>query len=523
MTYGAVMEIRTNAQDTQDYLTDESNIHHASPENVQAVYFPENEDDVIGILKEASISNTRVTISGAGTGITGSRVPIHGGIIISMERMLQLPSRENFETLEFQAMAGKANLLLNREDGRLLVPSGLTLIDIDNGLPYDLFHPTDPTERTAQIGGNVATNASGARGFFYGSTRDRIKGLRMILASGDIIHAKRGECLADENGIINFMTQSGQSHKVRIPTYQMPGVKNAAGLFCQPHMDLIDLLIGSEGLFGIFTEIELMVEEVPGQMIADIAFFDDMEAGMGLVDDLRPLKDRGILSLEFFNDTALDFIREEFPAIEDNALSAIFLELSSQDPELPEILATLLKKHGSLRDWYAGNRLDNLELKEFRHALPDKLNAYLKQHDSYKMGTDFAVPPKAFREMMAHYQAIGEEFKTQHPREGVHYTMLGHIGDHHVHFNFIAQTPEERVTASSLYLKLARKAIELGGTISAEHGVGKKTVIVDGVETPYLELMYGKTGLKEIAEVKKVFDPDLLLNIGNMVPFEYYD
>ncbi len=517
------MEIRTNARDTQNYLTDESNIHHAPPENIRAVYFPENEDDIIGILKEAGSSNSRVTISGAGTGITGSRVPMHGGIVISMERMLRLPQRENFERLEFQAMAGKASMLLNRKNMRLVVPPGLTLIDLANGLPHDLFHPTDPTERTAQIGGNAATNASGARGFFYGPTRSRVKGLRMILANGDIIHVKRGEYHADGQGMIGFTTNSGQVHQIRIPSYRMPDVKNAAGLFARPGMDLIDLLIGSEGLFGIFSEIELKVEEVPGQIIADIAFFDNVEKAMELVDDLRPLKGRGILSLEFFNTTALDFIREEFPAIGEDAGSAVFIEMSSKDPRLNEILADLLEKHGSLRDWYAGNRQDNLEFKEFRHALPDKLNAYLKQHDSYKMGTDFAVPPEAFREMMAYYQKIGEEFRNQHPREGVHYTMMGHIGDFHVHFNFIAQTPEEKATARILYVKLARKAIELEGTISAEHGVGKKTVMVDGEEIPYLELMYGKTGLMEIAEVKKAFDPDHLLNIGNMVPLKYYE
>ncbi len=505
-----------------DYLTDEANIHHAPADSVSAVYFPKNEEDIIQIMKDASSSKTRISTSGAGTGITGSRVPLHGGIVISMERMIQFRPREGYDLIEFQAMAGNASLLLSNDRKTAIVPPGLTLIDLDNGLPYDLFHPPDPTERTSQIGGNVATNASGARGFYYGSTRNRITGLRMILASGEVIRIRRGEYLADNEGMIQFKTEAGKTLSIKIPDYEMPNVKNAAGLYSQPGMDLVDLLIGSEGLFGIFAEIEIVMEELPGQIFSDVAFFDDEKKATSLANNLRLLKARGVLSIEFFNSTALDFIREEFPAIKEGVKAAIFMELSTLDPEMTSVLSSLLKKHGSVEDWFAGNRIDNMAMKEFRHALPDKLNTYLRQHDSYKMGTDFAVPPEAFPDIMAYYHEIGERFKSQHPRDGVHYTMMGHIGDHHVHFNFITHTKEEQASAKSLYLKLAQKAIELGGTISAEHGVGKKTVLIEGREIPYLELMYGKAGLQQIAEIKKIFDPDLLLNLGNMVPIEYY-
>ncbi len=516
------MDIKREKEEILDYLTDEANIHHAPVDGVGAVYFPENEKDIIQIMQDASSSKTRISTSGAGTGITGSRVPIHGGIVISMERMIQLRPKDGYDLIEFQAMAGKASILISNNRKSAIVPPGLTLIDLDNGLPHDLFHPPDPTERTSQIGGNVATNASGARGFYYGSTRSRVTGLRMVMASGDLLQINRDEYLANEDGEIQFKTEAGNMLSIKIPDYEMPDVKNAAGLYSQPGMDLVDLLIGSEGLFGIFSEIELAMEELPGQILADIAFFDDEEQAIALADDLRLLKARGILSIEFFNSTALDFIREEFPAIKEGMKSAIFLEMSTQDKEMTSVLSSLLKKHGSQDDWFAGNRIDNMAMKEFRHALPDKLNAYLKQHGSYKMGTDFAVPPEVFVELMAYYHDIGELFQSQHPRDGVHYTMMGHIGNHHVHFNFITHTKEEQASAKALYLKLAQKAIALGGTISAEHGVGKKTVLVEGREIPYLELMYGKTGLMQIVEIKKIFDPDLLLNIGNMVPIGYF-
>ncbi|MCK5310215.1 MAG: FAD-binding oxidoreductase, partial [Thermoplasmata archaeon] len=93
-----------------------------------------------------------------------------------------------------------------------------------------------------------------------------------------------------------------------------------------------------------------------------------------------------------------------------------------------------------------------------------------------------------------------------------------------VHFNFITASDAERTVAKKLYLELARQAISLGGTISGEHGVGKKSIPVGEKNMPYLELMYGEAGLQEIARVKKALDPELRMNLGNMVPLEapYY-
>lgn len=519
-----MMDIKKEKEDIQDYLVDESNIHSAPADSVEAVYFPESEADIISILQKASSSRTPVTISGAGTGITGSRVPIHGGMVISMERMLIPGSSSDissgYKLINFKAMAGDAGMLVDQEGKRVIVPPGLTLQDISGTLPPGLFYPPDPTEQSAQIGGNVATNASGARCFHYGPTRRWVSSLRMITPDGDIISVSRGETFADQDGIIRFSSISGKEYEIKIPDYKMPHVKNAAGLYSQPGMDLLDLLIGSEGLLGVFSEIGLDLAEMPGQILSDIAFFDDETRALALVNDLRPLKDRGIISIEFFNRMSLDFIREEFPAIRKEMEAAVFVEISTLDAGMTARLADLLEAHESKEDWFARNKLDSQDLKEFRHALPDRLNSYLKQKDSYKMGTDFVVPEDGFEEMMQSYSEAGEEYRSQHPREGAHYTILGHIGDFHVHFNFITHSEEERTTAKRLYLRLARKAISLGGTISGEHGVGKKTVLVDGLETPYLELMYGKSGLEQIAGVKKVFDPQCILNIGNMAPRE---
>jgi D-lactate dehydrogenase (cytochrome) len=226
----------------------------------------------------------------------------------------------------------------------------------------------------------------------------------------------------------------------------------------------------------------------------------------------------GIMSLEYFDENSIQLARDEYPMILENVRSAVFIELISPDIDLMNELAKAQAQHGAVDDWCALTSSDIRDLKEFRHSLPDGVNAYLKRHQSYKLGTDFAVPSANFREMMETYRRTGKEFKERFPREGMHYTLFGHIGQYHVHYNFITHNSRELANAKKLYLALARKAIELGGTISAEHGVGKKTVEIDGKEKPYLELMYGPEHLNDITSLKRIFDPNKILNVGNIIP-----
>ncbi len=513
------MDVRTGPGQIRDYLSDESQLFKAEEEKVEAIYFPETEEDVISILKKANEEKKPVSVSGAGTGITGSRVPMQGGLVVSMEKFLKIRPRENTET--FQGLAGEILFTVNCDEMSATVPPGMTLSDLARALTHDLFYPPDPTEQSAQLGGTLATNASGAKSYNYGPTRDWVKAIRMVLADGEVLTLRRNRIFADENGIINLESGNGQQYSISIPKYQMPALKNAAGLYSKPGMDAVDLFIGSEGIFGVITEVEIRLASKPRSPISDIAFFDSEEKAIAFVNELRQLRE-GVLSIEFFNKTSLDFIRAEFKAIKELAAAAVFLELEDSG-ELMGQLADMLDKYEYIEDWCALNRLDMQDLKEFRHALPDNVNSYLKQHRSYKLGTDFVVPPDRFPEMMRIYRETGEKFRASHPRDGVHYVIFGHIGDSHVHFNFLSQSEAEQATAKALYAELAKKAIEFGGTISGEHGVGKKRLTVDGREIPYLELMYGKAGLQDIAGIKKVFDPNLILNVGNMLPVEYLD
>jgi D-lactate dehydrogenase (cytochrome) len=502
------------------YISDESNAINARSESVSAVYFPESEEDIVEAVKAASKENLRITISGAGTGITGSRVPLNGGIVISMEKMLQVRSRSGCREIINKGLAGPIRIYLNETENIAHVAPGISLSELAAALPGKWIYPPDPTETLAFIGGTVATNASGARCFYYGPTRNWVMGLRVVLADGEILDIRRRRCFADENGTISFTSEAGKHYKINIPNYRMPDVKNAAGLYSKKGMDLIDLFIGSEGILGIISEISIKLIAMQKEPVSIIAFFGSEKDAIGFVDTLRNMKDRGILAIEYFDRNALDFIRPEFPELKPDLGAAILLEMKSESLELLSEISGLLAQFNEVEDWCATTAPDRRNLREFRHSLPDAVNSYLKQHESYKIGTDFVVPIEQFSRMMEKYKEIGERFKSRFPRTGTHYVMFGHIGDCHVHFNFITASDAERVYAKELYAELAKTAIALGGTISGEHGVGKKTLLVEGKTVPYLELMYGKHGIAEIVRVKRELDPQWLLNVGNMVQVE---
>ncbi len=502
----------------EPYLTDESNAFKAPLGKVSEVLLPESVHDLASILSSANSSRTPCTVSGAGTGITGSRVPMQGGCVISLERLLTASVPSAWKAVPRDFPAGKATIAISPDDRRARVPPALTLDMLTEMLPDDLFYPPDPTESTAQLGGTVATNASGSRTFYYGPTRDWVSGLTVVLANGDTLTIKRGEVFANDDGILRFATESGQRYEVPIPTYSPPRTKNAAGLYASPHMDLIDLFVGCEGILGAFTEIEINLAKRPAELIADVAFFESEANALAYADDIRALREKGIIAIEYFDASSLAFMRDKEPRIKQNYDAAVLVEALGDRDDTVDALLEACERYEAVDDWSGTPD----EFKEFRHSLPDSVNTYVKQQKSYKLATDFAVPASSFGEMMQAYRQADEKFKKTFPRPGVHTVLFGHLGDFHLHFNFITRTEPEMAFCKQLYLPLARLAVALGGTISAEHGVGKKAVEIAGREVPYLELMYGREGLEQIAAIKRALDPNLILNIGNMLPESFF-
>jgi D-lactate dehydrogenase (cytochrome) len=301
----------------------------------------------------------------------------------------------------------------------------------------------------------------------------------------------------------------------------MPDVKNASGLYSAPGMDLIDLFIGSEGILGVITEIELKLVKWEGEIFSCIAFFPTEEKSTEFVKAARNLSrsHTGVydaLTIDYFGNNSLKFMRPANPGIPENAEAAVFIEqFIPEDPE--EILTAwmeLMEEHGCIQDWSGTTDPDRRKLRDFRHSLPEAVNELVRSRGMGKMGLDIAVPDDRLEDIMRIYHQSAQSI-------GVDYLFFGHIGDNNLHMNYLPKNREEMELVRKAYLETARAGIGMGGTISAEHGVGKKSFSQEGKTYPYLYLMYGEDGLKSIAGIKKILDPASILNRGNIIPEEY--
>lgn len=458
------------------YLEDSSNFREG---NADRLYIPESEEDIVDILTNCAKNGIPVTISSGGTGNAGGRIP-RGGVIMSMEclnRIVKVDKERKLATLQ----AG------------VIVDDFLKLIENDG-----LFYPPFPTERTAFIGGNVATNASGEYSFRFGATRRYVKRVRMVLTGGNVLEIERGN-IYEKGGIIDY-----GPFKVPLPSYRTPSVKCSAGYFSQEGMDGIDLLIGSEGTLGVITEVDVsLIDALPPRFIV-IIFLEDEENIPCVIKEIKKMCGDNLFSLEFFDSGSLRFLRDDFSSIPEGTC-AIYAESVSTTEEM-ERWAEIAERYNSVDTWFAGDRKNYERLIDFRHRLPENVNAYFKKIGIVKVAMDMAVPESGFSEMYALYRSIMKSEKIQS-------VLFGHIGENHLHFNLFPASDEEKLRAKELYDMCARKALSMGGTVAAEHGIGK-------IKHRYLEIMYGKEGIREMAGIKKIFDPYCILGLDNIFPAE---
>ena len=480
------MQVKTQLDDLQNYLTDASNMPGGHAEQL---FLPESEVEIAGILSEANERGIRVTVSGARTGTVGGAVPF-GGWVISLEKLNKIKS-------------------IDKENLRAVVEPGVILRDFQKAVEAEgLFYPPDPTEWSCQIGGTVATNASGARSFKYGATREFVVGLRVVLPNGKVRHLKRGEAF-DEG--------------IKIPTYKRPNVrKNVSGFFNQQPLDAIDLFIGSEGTLGVVTEVELSLLPKPEGFFSGIVFFPKNEDLLAFVDSVKSRSferrrnpvaiaagsDVDASLVEYFDANALKFISEKFPETPSGMAGAIFFEqetTSESEDELLEAWNDLLETHNADVDvsWFTTTEQDREKMRAFRHALPVSVNERVVRNKQKKIGTDMAVPDETFPGFLRFY-------KDTLDASGIDYVIFGHIGDCHLHANLLPKDDEEAERSRHLYGRFVAQAVMLGGTVSAEHGIGK-------LKSKYLYVMMGERYINEMAELKRAFDPKGILGRGNMI------
>ena len=333
------------------------------------------------------------------------------------------------------------------------------------------------------------------------------------MPDGDFLEIKRGEVFA-KDGFLEIKTESGNKIKAKVSTYELPNVrKNASGYFSANKLDAIDLFIGSEGTLGIITEIQLKLLDKPEGFFSGIVFFKEEK---DLLDFVREAKEQSLKQtsgnisatvLEYFDANSLEFIAEKFTETPENMAGAIFFEQETNE-ETEDILFEkwneLLEKHNAEieQSWFAAGEQDLEKMREFRHALPVSVNEKVVRNRQRKIGTDMAVPDENFASFLKFYEQKLNE-------SGLEYVIFGHIGDNHLHANLLPKTDEEVLKAKNLYGRFIAQAIMLGGTISAEHGIGK-------LKSKYLQVMFGERFLNEMAEIKRAFDKNGILNRGNM-------
>jgi len=520
------MQVKTQLDELQNYLIDASNMQGGFADKL---FIPETKEEISEIVKEANEKKISVTISGARTGTVGGAIPF-GGYVISLEKFDQIKEiGEDF----------------------IIVQSGVSLTEVQKAVEAKgLFYPPDPTEWSCQIGGTVATNASGARSFKYGATRKFVERLEIVLPTGDLLNLRRGECFA-KDGFIEIETANGNKIKAKVPTYVQPETrKNTSGYFTSENLDAIDLFIGSEGTLGVITEIELKILPKPAGFLSGIVFFKNEKDLLNLVNEARKESfeskrtaavPAAVLSasrtqvgragrspdsrrdgsgtsidaslLEYFDNKALMFISEKFPETPVNMAGAIFFEqetTAETEDELFEKWNSLLEKHNAEieQSWFAINAQDLEKMRAFRHALPVAVNEKVVRNKQRKIGTDMAVPDEKFESFLKFYkQKLNES--------GLEYVIFGHIGDGHLHANMLPKDADEATKAKHLYGRFVAQSIMLGGTISAEHGIGK-------LKKHYLYVMYGERFLNEMAEIKREFDPNGILGRGNLFDENFF-
>ena len=446
------------------YLTDASGFTGWA----ERLVVPENEAQVVETLREAVKTGTPVTVAGAGSGLTGSRVP-QGGWVMSMERFRRLEVAAGF------ARVGAAVSLLELRDAAARTGQ---------------FYAPDPTEITASIGGTIATNASGSRSFKYGSTRRHLRALRVAMMDGTVREFRRGEK-------IDFEREFGfEAPRLPVPST----TKYTAGYRLEQGMEWIDLFSGSEGTLGVTLEAEVGLLPLPKELFSGVIFFGSDEDALGAVARWRAVPE--LRMMEYADKGSLEMLRGRYPEIPRAAQAALMIEAEGDDVDAWE--ARLEEARALIEaSWFAVGAKDRERFREFRHTLPEVVVDTMRRRGFMNMGTDYAVPIARNEEMLKFYRARLEQELPER------YVIFGHIGDAHVHVNMLPATQAEADTATGLLREFAAHAVKLGGTVSAEHGLGKR-------KAKLLELQYSEAEIDAMRRVKRRLDPQWLLGRGTL-------
>lgn len=451
------------AMEIERYLEDSSGYRGEA----ERVFAPADVAEVREIAAKASAQKIPVTVAGAGTGLTGARVP-HGGWVVSLERFREI----------------------RVERGRARCGAGALLRDLQTAAAQTRqFFGPNPTESSASTGGIVSTNAGGARSFHYGPVRRHVLALDVVTMDGRSIRVERGEQ-------VDFSFE-----RVHLPAT----TKNSAGYFLQPELEWVDLLAGSEGTLGIVTSAELRLLPEAGAILSGVVFFGSDEEAFAAVEAWRPIPELRLL--EFMDEQSLRLLRPAYPDIPSGARASLLVEqnLQSEEDEEVDAWTRRLGEQGAFEEesWFGFSAADRERFREFRHTLAVMVTDTARRNGYPKFSTDFAVPLDRNHELHTYYKRRCEDIL---PGQ---YTIFGHVGDANNHINLMPVTREQARQVELLIREFAEYVVSLGGTVAAEHGIGKS-------KTDLLKLMYTTREIEAMRDVKRRLDPEWLLGRGNI-------
>lgn len=416
---------------------------------------PETTEQISELMKLASAYRMPVIPRGTGTGLSGGALAMQGGIILSSLRMNKV-----IEIDEVNMIA--------------VVQPGVINLHLHEAVEQrGLYYPPDPASyETSSIGGNIAEDAGGPHCYKYGTTRDYILGLKVVLPDGTILKT---------------------------------GVKTRKGVV---GYDLTNLIIGSEGTLAIVTEATIRLIPLPARIVTLLAFFPDTSS---LVASLSGMTKSRIMpaALEFLDPACVNVIRDQIAInIPQESSSLLIIDLDGEAEELDrqlEIVGEICLDNQALDVLVA-------ESSERRKGLWDvrrKLRESIKEGNDFKRAEDVTVPIGKIPELTEGCEKISKKF-------GLDNYNFGHLGDGNVHVNLTHRKKNDQIIKKGERAteEIFKLVLHLGGTISGEHGIGI-------TKQPFLGLELSERSIRLQMEIKKVFDPLNILNPGKIFPFDF--
>ena len=414
---------------------------------------PRTTEEVAAIAALANREGIPIIPRGAGTGLAGGTIPLTGGIVLSLSRMTTIKEIDPANTCA-------------------VVEAGVITGDLQRQVErIGLFYPPDPSSlNQSTLGGNVANNSGGPRCLKYGVTKDYVLGLTVVLANGEVL--RLGGKMA----------------------------KNVTGY------QLTQLFVGSEGTLGIITEIILKLLPLP-------RFRSTATAAFASIDDastaITAIMTSGILpaTLEVMDQTCINIVEDYLGlGLPREAGALLLLEQDGSDAEVTrrevERMAEICKGHGASETRVAATA----EEREIFWRARRSISGAMGRLRPSKLGEDIAVPRSAVPEMVRRVGAIAEQ-------SGLQIAVFGHAGDGNLHPNilFDRRIPGELERVEQAAAAIFRAALDLGGTLSGEHGIGT-------LKREFLEDDLGPLAVSIMADIKRVLDPKGILNPLKMFP-----